>query len=481
MYYTLAKQAKEAMNSKDSLTTIRLPDLDAVNERSTQGGDLIHRSVSKSDIAYLHHTSGTSTGLPKPIPQSHHGAVGVLPSLLNGPSNATFTTTPLYHGGVADCFRSWSSGAMIWLFPGREAAITSGNIQKSLSIAQSASQLRGGPFVKYFSSVPYILQMLADEDDALKALRSMNMVGVGGAALPQSVGDDLVRKGINLISRFGSAECGFLMSSQRDFSKDMEWQYLRDLGTQSLSFEQQGNGLYELIIGKDWPHMAKTNRDDGSFATSDLFEPHPTISGAWKYHSRSDSQLTLITGKKFDPAPLEDNIATLNFLSDVMIFGNGQQVPGGLLFRSTLSNEMSDEEVLDQVWPSIKKLNAEGQAHTRISRAMLRVMPASTPSLEKSSKGTILRGQAEKRYASYIAQAYEGLESDEQAAEYVHVPEEQVHRHVLEIVKQVTNILHIGEQADLFSMGVDSVACMRIRKLLQRVRAVLLNSVSEQN
>ena len=34
--------------------------------------------------------------------------------------------------------------------------------------------------------------------------------------------------------------------------------------------------------------QAKTNRTDGSFATADLFIPHPTIKDAWKYHSRTE-------------------------------------------------------------------------------------------------------------------------------------------------------------------------------------------------
>lgn len=82
----------------------------------------VHKSSSQS-VAYIHHTSGTSTGLPKPIPQTHHAAVGVLP-LLTGLSTATFTTTPLYHGGIVNCFRPWTSNALIWLFPGGCVPIT---------------------------------------------------------------------------------------------------------------------------------------------------------------------------------------------------------------------------------------------------------------------------------------------------------------------------------------------------------------------
>ncbi|CAD0032176.1 unnamed protein product [Aureobasidium pullulans] len=86
----------------------------------------------------------------------------------------------------------------------------------------------------------------------------MDIVGVGGAALPDEVGDRMVGKGINLISRFGSAECGFLMSSHRDYSKDKAWQYLRsDEGAEFLTFEKNEDDLAELVIKPGWPHMVR--------------------------------------------------------------------------------------------------------------------------------------------------------------------------------------------------------------------------------
>ena len=427
----------------------------------------------EADTAYWHHTSGTSTGLPKPIAQSHRGAAGVLPRL-NGRGEATFTTTPLYHGGIADCFRAWTSDALTWLFPGRDVPITATNILKSLAVAGDQAEQGVTPQVKYFSSVPYVLQMLASETEGLKVLQNMDIVGVGGAALPPKVGDDLVRKGLNLVSRFGSAECGFLMSSHRDYSKDQGWQYLRSYNSPLLHFEPQNDGLAELVVSKDWPHMAKRNREDGSLATADLFEAHRTIPHAWRYHSRADSQLTLITGKKFDPAPLEAAIATSQFLDDALIFGNGQQYPGALLFRSSFSSGLSNEEVLDKVWPEVEKLNSEGQGHTKLSRLMLIVMPAGTAGLEKSSKGTILRRQAEERFSPAIEDAYQdgdvsGKGSDG-AVEAPAISDDELPITILDIVKTVQGSKDtIPEDADLFSCGVDSVACMQIRAQLQRL------------
>ena len=428
------------------------------------------RSTSEHDVAYLHHTSGTSTGLPKPIPQRHRAGVGVLPCLTNGSGKATFTTTPLYHGGIADCFRAWTSGAMIWLFPGQGVPITAGNILKSFDCAQKSEACSKSPPVRYFSSVPYVLQLLAEDPRGLEMLQSMDIVGVGGAALPEAAGDDLVGKGVKLISRFGSAECGFLLSSHRQYTEDKAWQYLRtNLGCEALQFEDNGDGLAELVIRPSWPHMAKQNREDGSYATSDLFAAHPSIANAWKYHSRADSQLTLITGKKFDPAPLEGAIAASPLLSDVLIFGNGEQYPGALLFRSKETEKMTDSDIIQQIWPTIDKLNQDSQGHTRLSKSMLMIMPSDAPRLEKSSKGTILRAQAEERYRSQIVAAYSkqsNLDSDDD--DRAPIEDETIGRFVMQTIQKVAGAEEaIPQKADYFAYGIDSVACMQIRAILQ--------------
>ncbi|KAM0721615.1 hypothetical protein Q7P37_002540 [Cladosporium fusiforme] len=424
--------------------------------------------IQEHDVAYLHHTSGTSSGMPKPIPQPHRAAVGVLPSFEEGKDHATFTTTPLYHGGIADLFRAWTSGALIWLFPGKAVPITASNVVKCLDTADAtAARENPTPPVKYFSSVPYVLQMLEADPAGLKYLKSMHIVGVGGAALPPEIGDRLVKQGVNLISRFGSAECGFLMSSHRDYSKDGDWQYLR-LPPQSafVRFEASSDNLSELVVLPGWPHMAKTNREDGSFATADLFEPHPTIAGAWKYHSRADSQLTLVTGKKFDPAPLEAAIATSELVEDALIFGNSRPYPGVLLFKSSGAQTMGDDEFLQRAWMAVDKLNAESQDHARVSKGMLIAMPVLNEPLEKSSKGTILRGAAEKRFSKEIEEAYGGADGGGRTD----VKDDELTETIKSIVETVApRKAELTNDTDLFSYGIDSVAGMQIRGRLRQL------------
>jgi acyl-coenzyme A synthetase/AMP-(fatty) acid ligase len=215
--------------------------------------------LDETAVAYLHHTSGTSSGLPKPIPQSHRAGLGVLPHLPRIPVLATFTTTPLYHGGIADLFRAWTSNALIWLFPSKDVPITALNVCRCLDVAASYSATEGLPVVKYFSSVPYVLQMMEADARGLCLLQKMDIVGVGGAALPEEVGNRLVESGVKLISRFGSAECGFSLSSYRDFDSDRDWQYLRNYNPPKLlEFEQRDGDLAELVIKPGWPHMVSS-------------------------------------------------------------------------------------------------------------------------------------------------------------------------------------------------------------------------------
>ncbi|KAI0144639.1 hypothetical protein GGR57DRAFT_323113 [Xylariaceae sp. FL1272] len=414
------------------------------------------------DIAYLMHTSGTSSGLPKPIPQSQWGAVGCLPVLDDKDEPATFSTTPLYHGGLADCFRAWTSGAMIWFFPEGAAPITGANVLNAVNFARGQSPTP----VQFFSSVPYVLQMLAESEEGVRLLQTMDLVGVGGAPLPPLVGDRLVYLNVNLVSRMGSAECGFLMSSHREYSHDKEWQYLRPLDDpELLSFEPREGGLSELVVKPGWPLRLKVNRDDGSYATSDLFEPHPTIPNAWRYHSRADAQITLVNGKKFDPSPLEGAIkASSTLLEDVLIFGAGRDYAGALLF--TTSSASSNEDVLEAVWPSIKELNRESQSHARLTKAMLVVIQATEgeTSLPKSSKGTILRRQAEEQYVKEIDAAYSckgtGSSGNRQ------ISDDEVLPLVCDICSQVLG-RDVNPEKDLYQQGVDSIACIQIRKLLE--------------
>jgi thioester reductase-like protein len=209
--------------------------------------------------------------------------------------------------------------------------------------------------------------------------------------------------------------------------------------------------------------QAKQNRPDGSFATADLFAPHPSIPDAWIYNSRADSQLTLITGKKFDPAPLEDAIATSPQVDDVLIFGTNRPYPGALLLRSEQASGLSDQKLLEAIKPAVEKLNRDSQDHARIPHHMLIPLPHQEP-LEKSSKGTLIRRTAEARFEEIINSAYDEQSSDQSED----VSDTALPQHLKSLVQSITSqSADLTDDMDLFSYGVDSIACMQLRTRLR--------------
>ncbi|RDW75205.1 hypothetical protein BP6252_06347 [Coleophoma cylindrospora] len=476
LFHDVSSQAtaRNLVSAKANIQVQLIPWLEVGSSRQSllqqtpPSGTLLTRNIKASDTAYLHHTSGTSSGSPKPIPQPHHAAVGALPRL-DGHDSATFTTTPLYHGGIADCFRAWTSSAMIVLFPEDSVPISAKNIISCLEAV--ANTELGLPKVRYFSSVPYVLQIMAQDKTGMEWLKKMDLVGVGGAALPQLVGDSLVQQNVNLVSRFGSAECGFLLSSHRNYATEKAWQYLRPpANSKYLQFEKNGSStLFELVVLSGWPHMAKRNRVDGSWTTSDLFEAHPSIPHAWRYHSRSDAQITLLTGKKFDPAPIEEEICGLSTLiEEMVIFGTGRQVPGALIFPSQIAACNDPDRLRGMIWVDIEVVNSKTPAHARLTKDMLVFMHPTRAAVPRSSKGTILRKAAEEKYKSWIDGAY-----DDKSQKYdsdLEISDKEILSRVRDIIQDVMGSEHqLDCNADLFHQGVDSAKCAQIRGQLQKL------------
>jgi thioester reductase-like protein len=174
----------------------------------------------------------------------------------------------------------------------------------------------------------------------------------------------------------------------------------------------------------------------------------------------------LLTGKKFDPAPLEIALATSQLLNDVVIFGNDRPYPGALLLRSEESSVMADDDLIESIWPFADKLNQGSQDHARLSRNMLIPVPYQAEPLEKSSKGTIIRRAADARFCQFIDGAYDTTYETEKKD----VDDAEIPQYLVRIIQDmVPNAKSLEEDADLFSYGVDSIVCMRLRNRLRQL------------
>jgi thioester reductase-like protein len=127
---------------------------------------------------------------------------------------------------------------------------------------------------------------------------------------------------------------------------------------------------------------------------------------------------------------------------------------------------MSDQELLGAIKPQVEKLNSESQDHARIPFDMLIPLPHQEQPLEKSSKGTIIRRAAEPRFEDVINSAY-GSQDSGAASD---VSDEDLPQYLIGLIKSMTGQTgELKEDMDLFSYGVDSIACMQLRTRLRRL------------
>ncbi|KAA8644467.1 hypothetical protein EYZ11_011175 [Aspergillus tanneri] len=409
--------------------------------------------VESTHIAWIIHSSG-STGLPKPIFQSHGAAIKNYAQNMN---MSGFITLPLYHNhGISVLFRTIYSNKRLYLY----------NAKLPLT-RQNLLDIMKSHVVDIFYGVPYALKLLAETEEGISVLSKLKAVMFGGSSCPDSLGDLLVANGVNLISHYGSTETGQLMSSVRP-PGDKEWDYLRPDGLVKnfLRFEERFSGVFELICLDGWPSKVMSNRPDGAYATKDLFVKHPTLE-AYKYYSRLDDTIVLVNGEKVIPLDLEGRVRQHSTVSETIAFGSGKDNIGLVVIRAPGTGSLSDDEIVESIWPSVEKANESLPAYGHLSKSMVLVLPADTQ-YPRTDKGTFIRQGFYREFASLIEQAYEAGDT---MTGSLTLPEAELKFFIKEQLRQVLPLKDpttLTDDADFFALGMDSLQAMQLRSILAK-------------
>ncbi|CAZ82948.1 unnamed protein product [Tuber melanosporum] len=399
--------------------------------------------------------------MPELVLCPHSSAISGLAYQGSYDNKATFTTTPLYYGGIMDFMRSLMGYSMLWLYPSTIPIIPR-NLLRALSVCQH-------PRAHYFSSVPYVLEVCAEDAAVVDVLKDMDIVGVDGAPLEKGIGDFLVENGVKLVSRFETSGCGFLMSSYRSFQTDMGWEYLRvrrDAGYEFISPRTSSfdsDGRFELEVLSDWPQMnCRPNTPRGGYATGDLFVPHPRILDAYKHVGRIDSLITLSNGKKLDPTVIERALGESELALDSFVFGDGRPFPGILVFPGPARNVPRED---------VFKLLSEENVVAKIVPDMI-VFPLPHLYPLRNSAWQIMRQTTLEIFEEDIRRAYReyelgGLLGQRLRRDDVKKLEEFVRSVVVEAIgEKALARKPLESTADLFRYGIDSITAAHIRNQL---------------
>lgn len=263
---------------------------------------------------------------------------------------------------------------------------------------------------------------------------------------------------------------GQLMTSQRDHVTDKAWNYVRPLEKTKnyLLFDELTTGIYEVVVldGLSTKTISNSDVPPYSYRTRDTFIKHPTIPNAWKYLGRLDDRVTLFNGEKVLPIPFEHRVKQDPLVQDCLVFGVGRAFPGLLIIPSAHAAEKAAQEILDILWPTIEDANAKAEQFGRVSREMVKVMPAGTE-YPRTDKGTFIRAACYEHFKDVIEEVYRDFEKPKANEGLAHeIPELQAYLQTL--LSERVGLGGLDLQSDFFAVGMDSLQAITIRAHLVR-------------
>ncbi|KAL1640959.1 putative NRPS-like protein biosynthetic cluster [Diplodia intermedia] len=455
----IQQAASDAGN--DGLSTFAQLDSSVYTRRASGGARFARQTElvdEESCVAFIVHSSG-STGLPKPIFQTHRAC---LSNYALGSGMRAFVTLPLFHNhGLATTFRGIVSGKRTVLF-NAALPLTNAHLVAAMRAAEAES----------FHCVPYALKVLAETDEGVEQLRRCRLVLFGGSSCPDDLGDALVSRGVYIVGHYGATEMGQLMTSFRDPESDKAWNYVRPLPKVApyLRFVDVGAGIYECVVLDGLPSKVISNADEpwpNCFRTRDTFVPHPTIPDAWKYLGRLDDRVTLLNGEKVLPIPYEHQVRQHELVQDALVFGVDRSFPGLLVIPSEKAAGMSKSELLDALEPTLKTANARAEKFGQVAREMVEVLPQGTD-YPRTDKGTMIRAACYKVFADLIDGVYARFESGEGVAKRK-LDLDGLHAYLADLfAARVGVAAALGPDTDFFDAGMDSLQSISARGHMQR-------------
>ncbi|ATZ47711.1 hypothetical protein BCIN_03g00210 [Botrytis cinerea B05.10] len=419
--------------------------------------------------SFIIHSSG-STGLPKPIFQTH---AACLSNYSNSFGYRAFLTLPLYHNhGLSSFFRAVYSAKEISMF-NANLPLTGKNLIEGMASVNPES----------FHGVPYALKLLAESESGIEALRRCRLVLFGGSSCPDDLGDRLTQAGVYLVGHYGATEIGQLMTSFRP-REDTAWNYVRPLPSciPYIQMVQQSANTFECVVLDGLPSKVTSNSQNppNSFKTSDLFTPHPSIPNAWKYLGRLDDRVTLVNGEKVLPITYEHQIREHELVREACVFGVGRAFPGLIIVPSEKATSIGEKALLEKLWPVVVAANSRVEKFSQISKEMVHILNAGVD-YPCTDKGTMIRPAFYKKFEDLIDSMYQSFETPlDSLGGTLQLNREQLEDFLLGVFAERVGILHLKRDTDFFEAGVDSLQAIAVRGIILR-ELDLASGIPSQN
>lgn len=325
--------------------------------------------------------------------------------------------------------------------------------------------------VRAFYVPPSILEQWSAEPVATEQAKHLDFVLYGGGPLSPQIGNTL-SKTTDVCQMYGSMEMGQV---QLLVPQNGEWSYLELNPFEEADMQRVEDDLFEMVLHQH-PKFALHRSiwhnfpDVKSWRTGDLFIPHPTKIGLWRFHSRIDDTVVLSSSHKIRPLEMETIIQGNPLLHGALIAGQGKPEPLLLLEPKPGVYDGNHAVFLDRVWPSIEEANAVAPTYAQLTRPRVVIAEKARPFI-RAPKGSIVRKLTIKLYTDEIETVYRDLPFQDETYQ-AHVREIDifilpgVKNYVRKCVEEHIPGVSISENENLFLRGLNSLGAAGLSRRL---------------
>ena len=265
--------------------------------------------------AQFAHTSG-STATPKIVPLKNLCLTQIPP--IGGLGDSLIIASPQQGYGTVLPISALSTGKRCYV----STPIPPFHLDAIIDVIRLATKGQTNK-IDIFCTYPAMIHRIATSSyykESLELFRSFDRLVVGGAPAPPAVARWMQQSDLKVCNFMGSLEIGTVFNAAQARVAGWEW-FDEDISMSELVrleslFEGKGShphvqegstvlmeneGAAELVILPGYPTLQVSNRPDGAYETGDLFLPHPTERGRWRYWRRKDDVVVHSTGMKTDP------------------------------------------------------------------------------------------------------------------------------------------------------------------------------------
>ena len=325
--------------------------------------------------------------------------------------------------------------------------------------------------------LPVIIDELSKDAASVDLVASkLNHLFYTGGSLPSSSGNMLSSR-IPVYQVMGSSECATfpLLRAENDRTSQT-WNYIQVHPSVQAEFRHRFEDLYELVVVKKpdfelyqpvFLHFPELKE----YETRDLFSPHPTRPELWTHRSRIDDVIVFINGEKTNPISFEQEVSRHPEVRAALVAGQ-QRFEASLLVELVDDTVLSSDEqakAVERIWPSVQKANSQCPAHAKVSKSKILFVDPSMP-MPRAGKGTVQRQATWKLYSKQLDDLYNETDSNTSGIQPGRTDlanKDSLTQVVHELVAGVTEWKQFDDEDEFFSLGMDSLQVLRLRRELK--------------